>query len=104
MLRKCEDGSYLFQDDSFRYGLIGTILHNIASLYMRMGAYIMAVQIWDETVLTWRDANPDLGIYQENVAVSKKVMMPLVYFLCYGILCCKKVLQTKQRWTMALIG
>lgn len=74
VVTKCEDGTYQFADERVQDQLTGTIMHNIAVMHMKLGVFDICPQLWDETVLTRRDANPELGIFQHDVATSLNEM------------------------------
>ena len=81
VITKCEGGVYLFDDERVQDQLTGTIMHNIAVLHMRLGIFDICPALWDEAVLTRRDADPELGIFQLDVATSLNEM-GIALFAC----------------------
>lgn len=55
------------------YKLVGAVMHNIAVIHMRSDTLDKCVDLWEETILRLRDANPSEGVYTSHVAVSSPV-------------------------------
>jgi len=81
IVTRCEDGTYVFTDERVQDELTGTIMHNIAVIHSQLSMFEICPQLWDETVLTRRDANPELGIFQSSVATSLNEM-GIALFAC----------------------